>query len=194
MTGLSSFAAAALSVFVFSLPKTKTLPYVVMSGLILFGLPFLTVAPYEYYSDAYYLAYQHSTDFGAASTIWSAGDPIKPAAEPIQIIAGQGSIEEYSRQSTVHRFSVNAKTDITLVDNTTYFPGWKVFVDGMKVPIQFQDANYRGLVTFRVPQGIHKGEMLFTESPIRLLANGISLGTLAVSLFAYFLLKKKSLS
>lgn len=191
-TALSSFAAAALSVLIFSLPKTKTLAYVVTSALLFLSIPFLKVATREFYSDEYYLSYQHSTDFGAASTIWSAGDPIKPASEPIQIIAGKGTVEDYSKRSTLHRFTINAESDVTVLDSTTYFPGWKVTVDGQKVPIEFQDANYRGFITFRVSQGIHYIDVVFTESAIRLLANIISLGTLTLSLLTLFLLKKKS--
>ena len=67
------------------------------------------------------------------------------------------------------------------MDNTVYFPGWQVEVDGNKAPIQFQDPNYRGLITFNVPKGMHNIEVIFGESPVRVVSNYLSLlGLVAV--------------
>jgi uncharacterized membrane protein YfhO len=69
------------------------------------------------------------------------------------------------------------------VENTLYFPGWKVIVDGKEVPVQFQDAHYRGLMTFDVKKGIHYITVVYKESRMRLIGDVLSiLGLLGVGL------------
>lgn len=170
-SALAGFAIAMLSAFVFSIKKMRVLVIL----LFLSSLPFIKTVGNDTKSDAYYLSYQSSTEFGAASSIWSAGDPIAPPKEPIQIISGSGTVSDYTRNSTLHRFTISAENNVSVLDNTLYFPGWKVMIDNQKTPIEFQDANHRGLITFPVSAGEHKVEVTFGESPIRMIANTLSL-------------------
>lgn len=81
-----------------------------------------------------------------------------------------------------------AKSYMEYISNTTvqinqiYFPGWEVTVDGQKVPI-FYD-NTRGLIQVVVSPGSHLIKANFGETPLRTVANAISL------LAAMFLLIK----
>ena len=58
------------------------------------------------------------------------------------------------------------------------FPGWQVTVDGQPVPIVPADPN--GLITFEVPTGRHTVTVAFEDTPVRTLANVISLAALIV--------------
>ena len=169
-SALASFAVAMLSAFVFSKKNARLLIIL----LFITSIPFIKTAGSDTQSDDYYLSYSSSTEFGAASTIWSAGDPFGAPKEPVQIIAGTGIVSNVEMSSTLHQFNVTADNDVTVLDNTLYFPGWKATIDNQKIPIEFQDANYRGLITFPVSQGLHKVEVRFSESPIRMIANVIS--------------------
>ena len=82
---------------------------------------------------------------------------------------------------------LTAETDTQIKLNTFYYPGWKVYVNNIDTPIQFQDSNNRGLITFHVPQGHHQIKAIFTETRFRLLANLISLFSLLlfVSVISY---------
>ncbi|MEK7119213.1 MAG: hypothetical protein AAB889_01700 [Patescibacteria group bacterium] len=115
---------------------------------------------------------------GEATTIWTAGDPSSTPTEPIQIIEGDGSIKAYIKKNSLHTFTAQANQNIKILDNTLYFPGWKVYADGQKIPIEFQDLNHRGLITFPLPAGNHAVQVLFTETRLRQLANAISLFSL----------------
>ena len=53
-----------------------------------------------------------------------------------------------------------------------YYPGWQVTVDG--VPVDVKPEAETGLVTFPVPAGAHRLEVRFGETPLRLIADGIS--------------------
>lgn len=185
-TAVSSFSAAILSALVFSTVRKKWLMIATLLLLVFVSVTFTRIGPYEYFYDSNYLNYAHSTEFGAASTIWSAGDPIAYPKEPVEIISGNGVLSNYQRKPRVHAFSVEAQDQIAILDNTLYFPGWKVTVDDQKVPIEFQDANHRGLITFFVPKGKHHVTVRFTESPIRLISDIISLTTFSALVLIIF--------
>ena len=75
------------------------------------------------------------------------------------------------------------------LENTLYFPGWFVYVDGVKkspFDIWFQDPNYRGLINFFVPRGKHLIEIKFEETRLRKTADIISLGALFILLGVSF--------
>jgi hypothetical protein len=54
-----------------------------------------------------------------------------------------------------------------------YYPGWRATVDGLPVPIAPTDPD--GLISFDVPAGRHTVRVHFTETPLRLTADILSL-------------------
>ncbi|MBL7065377.1 MAG: hypothetical protein ISS49_14385 [Anaerolineae bacterium] len=58
-----------------------------------------------------------------------------------------------------------------------YYPGWRVTVDGDPVPIAPTEPD--GLISFDVPAGRHTIRIRFGETPLRLIADAISLLSLA---------------
>ena len=59
-----------------------------------------------------------------------------------------------------------------------YYPGWHVTVDGNAVPVAPTDPE--GLVSFDVPAGSHTVRVWFGETPLRLVADAISILALAI--------------
>lgn len=124
----------------------------------------------------YYWNYpMNTTYFGETDLVWSAGMTGKYPNAPFEIIEGEGSIQSPVKHDIKHSFTMIAKTPIRVVDNTQFFPGWRVFVDGNKTSIEFQDQNWRGLITFRIPIGTHIIRIEFGNSPIRQVAEIISI-------------------
>ncbi|HOU13519.1 MAG TPA: hypothetical protein PKZ84_10415 [Anaerolineae bacterium] len=66
-----------------------------------------------------------------------------------------------------------------------YYPGWKATVDG--APVDVTPEPQTGLVTFPVPAGRHRIAVWFGETPLRLVADGISV--LSLVLLVALLLK-----
>jgi len=188
-TAVSSFAIAVISAAVFFTLKHKIIHSVAIIFLLLSSITFIASQPFETNSDSYYSSYGSSTDFGAVTPVWTAGDPYENPKHPVEIIGGIGNISDYRRLATRHTFRVNAQTDMSILDNTLYFPGWQARIDGTKTPIEFQNSNHRGLITLNVPQGTHAIEVSFHDSPVRFVANIISIATIVVSLFSYILYK-----
>ncbi|OGG24453.1 hypothetical protein A3A79_04695 [Candidatus Gottesmanbacteria bacterium RIFCSPLOWO2_01_FULL_43_11b] len=135
----------------------------------------------------------NTTYFGETDLVWSAGPATKYPENRIQIIEGIATITEFVKKTQIHTFSVNAETPVRLVDHTQYFPGWRVYVDNVKVPVEFQDANWRGLITFAVPAGNHSVRVTFGESKTRIIADLITLASASGLILAFLWIKRKRL-
>lgn len=131
---------------------------------------------YDKVDEKYYWDFPlNTTYYGEIDLIWSAGPAKGYPKKPVEVIQGDGEVIQYVRKSSKHSFVVDAKTDIVgLVDHTQFFPGWQAYIDGNTVPIQFQDPNSRGEITFLVPKGRHDVKVVFRESPVRVIADTIS--------------------
>ncbi len=135
----------------------------------------------------------NTTYFGETDLIWSDGPASSYPIAPFEIIEGEGEITNPYKKSIKHSFTINAQTPVRMIDNTQYFPGWRVFVDSVKTPIEFQDQNHRGRITFNVPEGLHKVEVIFGNSPIRTIGNTASILTLLSSTIVYIIFQRKRL-
>lgn len=127
----------------------------------------------------------NTTYYGETDVIWSAGPAIAYPKERIEIIGGEGMVENFHKKSQFQTFDVEATTDISIVSNTLYFPGWTVYIDGQSSRFEFQDPNHRGLITFEVTQGKHSVRIFFEETKIRLVSDVISISSLAILLLLF---------
>ncbi len=79
-------------------------------------------------------------------------------------------------KSNYHKFTLNLSESAEFRDNTSYFPGWEMYIDGQKVPILYEkDEFYR--LRVQVSEGKHIIESKFGETWYRLLADIISMVT-----------------
>jgi uncharacterized membrane protein len=188
-TAISSFSAAILSAFLFSKLNKKSI-LVICTAFILFSFQYLSVNKITAKQDLFYLNYPGTGAYhGEATTIWVAGDAGKYPKKSLEIISGKGKIENFKKKTGFHSFNTVSDGELAILDNTVYFPGWTVMIDNINTPIEFQDTNHRGLITFKVPKGEHFIEVFFRETKIRLFADIISLLTV-VFILLYFLVKK----
>lgn len=132
----------------------------------------------------------NTTYFGETDVIWSAGPAGSYPEKRFQVIGGDATITDAIKGDTIHTFTVQATTESHIVDKTQYFPGWRVYVDGKKVPVEFQDQNWRGLITFTLPAGNHTVRVAFENSPVRALANWISI--ISLGTFLLYALRTRS--
>lgn len=126
--------------------------------------------------------YVGTSDTGETSPIWAIRfQEIFPKA-PIEVVSSDGSvtINNLVKFNQRHEFEVTATANSQIADNTLYFPGWNVYVDGQKTPITYQDRNWRGVITFPIKSGSHKVEVIFEETLLRKIADSISVVGLAI--------------
>lgn len=179
---VSVFAASLLSVSFF---EFKWFNKSGIYWLVLFSVVFSTIfywrpaLGYDRVDEDYYWNYPlNTTYYGETDVIWSAGPAGSYPVNPVEVIEGEARVYNFVKKSNLHIFTVEASTNSKLVDHTQYFPGWRVFVDNEKTPIEFQDINWRGQITFPVSQGVHNVRVVFGESKTRMTADLISLGSL----------------
>ncbi|MEX2007761.1 MAG: hypothetical protein WD992_03230 [Candidatus Levyibacteriota bacterium] len=161
--------------------------------MIYISAPFTETKERRKINEDHYLNFTGDTTFhGQTNSIWTDSNKDRPSKSPIEIIGGEVSIENLERSSTRHVFNANVKRDAQILDNTVYFPGWQVKVDGQKVPIEFQDMNHRGLITFYIPKGNRIVEVEFKESPIRFISDILSLAAVILVTIGLVFYKKLS--
>lgn len=115
----------------------------------------------------------HST---VMNTVWSGETTEYPIKDhKIDIIEGEGIINVKDVRYGIRTYHINAITDVRMVDYTFYFPGWEVRVDGQVIPIEFQDPDYRGVITYRIPRGEHDVKLYFGDTKLRKISNYITL-------------------
>ncbi len=134
-------------------------------------------------------AYAGTTDTGESAPRWSVRFMEKFPKAPLEIVEGEAVIEIGKRITNQHEYQVTAVDSARLVENTLYFPGWVVLVDGKPVEVEFQDPAYRGLMTFYIPRGEHQIAVQFGETKLRKVANLVSLFGLGVLIPFRFMLK-----
>lgn len=117
-----------------------------------------------------------------AITIWS--DPNRPFAssipkEHIEILMGEGEIKALERKNTYHSYIINAYSELIVKENTLYFPGWKVYINGKSKDIDIlHSSSPSGIISFTVPKGMHKLEVMFLDTYIEILGKIISISML----------------
>lgn len=194
-TLLPSLAAAALSPYLFVHIKNKTLISIVLFIFGIIALQFLALPNNMRFSDKYYFSYPGSTYYhGEGTTVWTAGDPFAYAKSQIELIGGNAQIRNLKKTSIAHSFTVEATSSAIILDNTIYFPGWTVYVNEKERPIQFQDPEHKGFITFTVDKGLNHVKVVFTETKIRFLSDIISLCSfIVIVVWIFFMLVKKKL-
>ena len=189
------FASSLLGFTFFQIPAFRQKTTII--GLIFFII--LTVSfyfkaqeGYDRVNESVYWDFAlNTTYYGETDIVWSDGLQKEYPKNPVDFIAGDGKVQDYTRKSNIREYTVFANSDSTIVDHTHYFPGWRVFVDGKKTPIEFQDQNYRGQLTFKIPQGSHSVIAVFQESKTRLLSDIFSIVGLLITMLLFLTLPIK---
>jgi hypothetical protein len=174
------FSTSVLGALVVSaVPKNykKYVVGIVIFMMLFFSKDYVHAKGFLYYKDDSFFSgiYNGTTDTGESSPIWSVRFMEKRPKERIEVISGEAFVKEISRESTVHIYEVDVTEKSRILENTLYFPGWNVFVNGKKAGVEFQDPKNRGLITFFLEKGDHIVSVRFKETKLRLAANILSL-------------------
>lgn len=184
LAGYIVFCIAFSAGYVMSMFKNKVLSI----GLIIF---FLLVLGYfnrnhirvNMYVE-FYNPFESSLTYGPSTTSKDEHMPrhaprvFEQPSEGDLFASTSGTFERTVWKSNYHKFKLDLSQAAEFRDNTSYFPGWQVFIDGKKAPLLHEkDEFYRLRVA--VPAGKHIVESKFGEPEYRLIADIVSLVTLA---------------
>lgn len=190
-----------LSVFIFLPPiliaaffhKIKNFLFVLLFILLIafIRFPQLYGKNYAEYPVQNYYFTQYNLFPIFMNTIWTGKTEDYPIEKTkIGIISGTGKIISTTIHNSSRLYTLDAQTPLRVVDYTFYFPGWHVYVDGKDTPIEFQDPNYRGVITYTVPQGQHTIHVVSQDTSIRKLGKLLSVAFI-ILLAVVFIFRKK---
>jgi hypothetical protein len=106
--------------------------------------------------------------------------------EKIQLLNGDAVVGDLKAGPGNVTFNLTTQNKGVVQANIFNFPNWQVNVDGQSVNIN--DDNKLKLITFEVPQGRHEIKIMFKNTPVRSMANIISIFSIIV---AFLLTLKK---
>lgn len=100
-------------------------------------------------------------------------EPREAAPSTPFVISGKANVREFDNRSNRWEFTVSVDELAEIHVPVYYFPNWEVFVDG-KAFLSTHD-NLLGRISVTLEPGTHKVEGIFKNTPIRTVANVITL-------------------
>ena len=99
----------------------------------------------------------------------------------IEFLHGGGTYERLQKNSNKQSYTVFADINSTIIIQTFYFPGWRIWLDGKETNIEpLRDPEKIGRIIIDAPAGVHQVTAKFTNTPIRTIGNTLSLISLIV--------------
>ena len=114
-----------------------------------------------------------TTSMDELTPVWVKKKPKNRPLEKVEITKGLAQLSELSFDSKSINFRLDAETPAGVRINTIYFPGWSFKANGKDLPLDY--SNEMGLITLSLPQGAGHISGRFTETPIRLFSDILSL-------------------
>jgi hypothetical protein len=108
-----------------------------------------------------------------------------PPKNKIEILNGEAEIKKLTRIKEKHEYVISVYKRAVFLENTNYFPGWKVIANNNEIPINYKRKDYPGIITFALDKGLHKVELRFDDTPVRILGKWVS-GITALMILLYF--------
>ncbi len=176
--GLIVFTTSVLGALISEQIKQKHKTFVILVLIILvvvLNIRYTIPQGYFYTLDKFENGlYKSTTDTGESSPIWSVRFMEHFPKSPIEVIEGKGSVKEIIHKTTYRKYEFKSDQSARILVNILYFPNWIIYVDGKKQIMQFQDPNYRGLMTFIVTGRPHTIEAIYENTKLRTMSDLIS--------------------
>jgi hypothetical protein len=110
---------------------------------------------------------------------YQSGEPLVTA----EALAPGASVEMIRAGGASDELWVRSENGTDLRFYTYYFPGWRVYVDGERLPEQaLRPETEYGLLTIDVPSGQHHVLLRWGDTPVRLAGKVFTLTCLALAL------------
>ncbi len=182
LLSLTTFASAFLAGALIQLLKGHS-QILLMIVLIVFiiGLNYQYARPgvFSYQDESFYTTNDGTTTVANEYLpVWVKEPPLNRPENKVEIISGKGEIKDLIYNSKKISFLLEAGEEAEVQINTIYYPGWQLKVDNQKTPLTFE--NEKGVMRFKVTPGEYQVVVSFGETPVRLLADFVSLASIMV--------------
>ena len=107
---------------------------------------------------------------------WAYRPPANGPTGNIEFLTATGDYKTIEKKSNRQKYEVEITKPGSLIIQTYYFPGWKVWVDGkLTEVVPMSDPLRLGRIIFDVSSGQHQILVKLTDTPIRATGNILSL-------------------
>lgn len=153
--------------------------------IVVIGIIMLVVSSYGYYqvNERVLIKLPGNRPIQGSTTWADEQFPIwyepKPSGFPkgrIEIVEGKGRVEVESWKTGAHKYEISASQSVKVVENTAYYPGWVLIVNGVKHDFDYEDSEYPGRIVYQLPAGEYRVLTKFRETNSRKVADYVSLG------------------
>jgi len=121
----------------------------------------------------------------------TASEPKEKAPVAPFVVSGMASVKDFINKSNGFSFKAEVARTSQIELPVFYFPGWKVQVDGKEEAVYHQ--NLLGRIAVNLERGSHTVAGKFTNTPIRAVANAVSLVSALLFLTALVYGKSKKI-
>lgn len=108
--------------------------------------------------------------------LWVKTFPSSRPQEKVLIESGSGTVSLSENTSQLLLFQANLATPSLVRVNTIYFPGWTWYEGQKVIPVSY--ANEFGVMEATLPAGAHTIRVVLENTPVRTVANTISVASL----------------
>ncbi len=186
----------AWSVFAASIAAALLVKYLPFKKILFFSLLFLVIYANRNHwninekfdpGEQYYLNLKTtSTTYGEHLPKWGKIYD-SPSPGKLEFVTGTGKINILEDKSHRVLAEIEATSVATLRFNQIYFPGWEILVDNKKINFDYLiDGESYGLPIFDMDKGKHIVLAEFKNTPVRNIADGISIVSLGVLMIIVF--------
>lgn len=182
---ITTFATSALVVFTAPIIPKRYLPFFFII-IIVFNWKYL--APATHLSDDVFIVGSNAFPktnplYGLEPSYlprWVTQTNADPLVPRFQVLQGKAQIQEKTMKTTVQEFTARVETPTTIRVNTHYFPGWIARVNNGQNTTAILPSydNAEGNMEITLTPGEYTVTFMFTNTPLRTIADYLSLGTI----------------
>ncbi|MDO8615319.1 MAG: hypothetical protein Q7T33_06230 [Dehalococcoidia bacterium] len=192
LLALAIFACSFLAGSLFALLKNRgvlpvALSLALIAGVILLNQEFFKALTYVTTDEEKFAAANFPHLFDRYHSYVPTASQVYPVAAPakVQVLKGTAVVSGISQGSDSLTFAMTSQGEATVRAAVIDYPNWRVRVDDRTV--SHDHANEQGLITFRVPRGSHEISVKLENTPIRTVANYLSIAAWAAFVFSWLL-------
>ena len=175
--------------------KGKTLIFALMLVLVVvFNFPYFKPEKFIYINDQQLLSGKSWDKLIQRSIfdylpIFAKEPPAELAKDRYKILTGDSRIFDFKQGSNWFNFKTETNTHTIVRISQYYFPDWKIFVDGKEAKFEYKN-NSLALMTLILGKGNHSVQGRLFDTPIRSIANLLSVAGFMIVIILFFLQSK----
>lgn len=174
MMGIIIFVISLLMIYIPKKTILKSIFTLLTFVVLIYNLNYVKPSAYINKPDSYYQTNDATTtSMDELMPIWVQQKAKNRYIAKIEYDDKISRVTDLAYNSKKIDFNATALSPVTIKINSLFFPGWKFQINGKNTPISIQGPD--GVMSLELNQGFHQIRGRFEETPLRLIADWISI-------------------